>query len=826
MLGRLGMPSSEVAPLRIYCVCGQKMKVSEDMFGRPGKCVACRLKIRIPTPDEIPPNTDVIHIKDHPELVRKVPKRASADKPKPKEEVEVAPLPDIDPHGKVRKALGPLDVLEPLRHIHGLIAKLEKRLLGSKLVQHVGSVEVAARKDPKIAELIGIRTRIRAAEQDLEEELRQRLMETAIELAAANEKLAELNLAVRVGELPFSDYRNQVDRLRRRRDNYERRQSNLRGWLTVDDVHRAGGATDAELDQVPAGAARVTFANEIDDVETLLDYHIEDLRRALADRAQAERKLSEAKKLKSPPTGNGRSIKEVVADAKAQHERTQARVQHARERLEQLADDYSNDMQAIDAQLDHTRGRLQVGQIKREQFAEVEEELRRAKTDLTKARSLVVRALNANSAEEVPRARGTFVARLAHGKPGLRAPADAWVAWGGAALVLVALFLPIAGGQSALDLARLDSGAGSTAFWFALFPIAIAVIAVAVAFIPNVSARGLGYCTVWLLACLLTAAFLHESAYNESPASTALRGGGPLLLRPGVIVYGLGLLAVVVAGVLTLAATRDGRIVLPLTAIATVAGVGAVVTDLGGVRTAQPVLSIVKKINMELQPPEHEVTVTVTNAGGRELLLASNSTMKNAFAYGVEKRIGKNSGIDVSAPLSVRVGNTELPAGSFPVSRLPVLPGQAASFTYRLPEGDYRVTLNGAAGAPQESMFTLEPVAGTGEQADATPAEPPAPAPQAEPRQPVSSLMDALAPEVTLRGILASESRPAQFSIAVRLADGATGERAYSIGDEVYTNWTISEFNPAEQTITLSRGSRLLILRRGEPQRLDTSPEN
>ena len=178
------MPSSEVAPLRIYCVCGQKMKVSEDMFGRPGKCVACRLKIRIPTPDEIPPNTDVIHLKDHPELLRKVKRGVKGEKPKHKEEIEVAPLPDIDPKAKVRKALGPLDVLEPMRLVHNLSAKVEKQLSAIKDSKDGKDLDDIARKDPKVSELLGVRTRIHAAEQDLEEELRQRLMETAIELSS------------------------------------------------------------------------------------------------------------------------------------------------------------------------------------------------------------------------------------------------------------------------------------------------------------------------------------------------------------------------------------------------------------------------------------------------------------------------------------------------------------------------------------------------------------------------------------------------------------------------------------------------------------------
>ena len=59
------------AILRVYCICGQKMKVSESMLGQPGECVACRQEIRIPTLDEWPPNTEEVHLKDHPEFLRK-----------------------------------------------------------------------------------------------------------------------------------------------------------------------------------------------------------------------------------------------------------------------------------------------------------------------------------------------------------------------------------------------------------------------------------------------------------------------------------------------------------------------------------------------------------------------------------------------------------------------------------------------------------------------------------------------------------------------------------------------------------------------------------
>ena len=46
------MAKAKTPRLRIYCICGQKMKVSASMYGRPGKCVACRQKIRIPSAEE------------------------------------------------------------------------------------------------------------------------------------------------------------------------------------------------------------------------------------------------------------------------------------------------------------------------------------------------------------------------------------------------------------------------------------------------------------------------------------------------------------------------------------------------------------------------------------------------------------------------------------------------------------------------------------------------------------------------------------------------------------------------------------------------------
>ncbi|MFA6240168.1 MAG: hypothetical protein WC655_04520 [Candidatus Hydrogenedentales bacterium] len=384
------MPGSETTELRIFCVCGQKMRVSEDMFGRPGKCIACRQKIRIPRIDEMPPNTVELHLKDHPEFLRKVKKRP-VDSPSslPLEEREMTLEGDIS-DGPGQGSI-PIGYLETQRLLFSLDAKADKMLAEGA----DGSEAIAGA--PSAADLKKYKARIQDALNDLEEELRQRLMEAAIELATAQETIGELHLAVRVGEMTFAEYVPQVDRLRRRRDTMELRQTDLRGWLATRTASAAGGYVEASFDQIPSAPVRVTFGREIEDATSLLDWHVEGLRRALAKRVEAERIQIEFKAGADADAKDGASRRDEVRAAK---DRAVAEVQYYRERLDQLARDYAGDVQAVDAQLDHARNRLKVGTINSTQFAMIESDLIRAKTDHAKARRLVARALGANSSDE------------------------------------------------------------------------------------------------------------------------------------------------------------------------------------------------------------------------------------------------------------------------------------------------------------------------------------------------------------------------------------------------------------------------------------------
>ena len=143
------MAQAEQPHLRIYCVCGQKMKVTESLFGRPGKCIACRQKIRIPKLDEVPEGETEIYLKDHPEFLRKTSIRRKKSTPKDRTEAidkvrtrevvyrkrkegetpdDIVPEEDQVELGESRPATVALDILEPMRELSSLDARISREL--------------------------------------------------------------------------------------------------------------------------------------------------------------------------------------------------------------------------------------------------------------------------------------------------------------------------------------------------------------------------------------------------------------------------------------------------------------------------------------------------------------------------------------------------------------------------------------------------------------------------------------------------------------------------------------------------------------------------
>ena len=75
--------------------------------------------------------------------------------------------------------------------------------------------------------------------------------------------------------------------------------------------------------------------------------------------------------------------------------------------------------------------------------------------------------------------------------------------------------------------------------------------------------------------------------------------------------------------------------------------------------------------------------------------------------------------------------------------------------------------------------------------------------------------------EVELRCVLASGHRDPRFSIIIHLADGTSDTKDLTLNDPLHGDWTVSEFNPLRQTVTIANGGTFRILNRGERVSLD-----
>lgn len=551
------MSTGKTARLRIYCICGQKMKVSAAMYGRPGKCVACRQKIRIPRADELEPETREIHLKDHPEFLR-MPSGRSETGPEEvsQGDIELIPLGEEDR----QEVSVPVEILEPLQILAAMEARVVRRLKALGDAKADGDPAL----DRQRQDLQTQRKRIERARSELDESMRQRLMEVAIELTTVQQRLAELNLNVRVGELDFNAFRESSETMRRRRDKLELRQLNLRGWLAVRDPYLAGGLAGVPDDKIPIDLD-VRFTGELDSPQSRLEEFVEALREALERRESAERKLGETEKIRGTALDSSSRLEEAREECRGAVKLAQAGIAFYRGRLEQLRSDYASDLQAIESQAELARGRLQVGEITRVQFDDVEGALLRAKSDLVKAIDLARRALSAPSAHDVPQARGTFLQRLSPKKPLVVIGPDTYLGWIAGFLFALVVLLPVPGGLSPISAYNRIRDLAPDSIWLILAPASMAVFAFLASVLPWRMTRGIAYSLAALLSVVALALYCFDSSIIAGPLEE-LAGGGVALLQPGVIVAVLAVAALFAGSFVALAGSPSLRL-LPFAAI-------------------------------------------------------------------------------------------------------------------------------------------------------------------------------------------------------------------------------------------------------------------
>lgn len=851
------MPDGLATELRIYCICGQKMKVSESMFGLPGKCVACRQKIRIPRPDQLPSNVTEVYLKDHPEFLRKAKKRRTS-RPEIKRQVD-------EPEGVVlgepaeRVSSAILDILEPLRVLCSLEHKITRQL------DNLSDTRVSATTENERTGLQGYLDRVRRARIEMDEQLRQRLMEVAIELSSTQEKIVQVGLSARTGEIGYADFRDTTDTLRRRRDSLDRLQQNLRGWLSVNDPHAAGGYTNVSFDSIPDEGSHVLLPPEPPDLRPLLDQHVEGLREAFLRRERAERRLKETERLRAEGQMSSVALNDCLADCEAERGRAEAEISFRRKRLEQLSNDAASDVQTTQACLESIRKRHKAGELDKGRLAASERELLMAQRDCARAHDLISRALLASAAPDVPPLKGTFLKRLPH--PVAEKPkdqnlaVDSWIALGSALAMGLAVVLPMVGDLSPISAYRMLPFSGQGTQWILVAPLVMAVILAAVAALPWRGPRGFLLAVMWLGITIAMTVLIHEAGYSSNALAVRFRQGAFWAFRPGMLFLIGANVGVLAAACVNLAPFQGRRSLLPILGSIALAVILMVGSDMGGYLSPRLEISAHWTAYPVGDDIAYDTSITLANQGGRTAVLSGrDNTARNAFVYSLERRGEGEQWDPAGSPTRIERASTSGAGAGADLRNLALASGDVVMLRYRFAPGEYRVRLEGKKGTSVTRDFLLDsgpslnaipPVVSTPKPNPAPPADESALTTQ-EPttdasattgnaREGVSGPVLSGATngndsqvgagagsstrktpngiQVELRGMALSEKRDPQFLIIVHLLDGSERRVDAFVGDVVYGEWTVKEFNSERQTVTLGNGTDLQILNRG--QRVD-----
>lgn len=818
------MPHGEAVKVRIYCLCGQKMKVSESMFGRPGKCVACRQKIRIPRREEIPGTAGGvydIYLKDHPEFLRKPSAAPDSDETAEEQELPVMEEAVLETEdvplgeGQDQTPSIPLDVLEPLRILCSFEQKVERHL------QSIRKKRMALVEGLDKAALMSYRAMVRNARSTLDEQLRQRLHEVSEQLSGVVEQTARATLAVRTGEMDYDTFMKSVTPLRHRRERLELRRQNLRGWLATADPSMAGGYIDVKLEDVPVDGIEVTFPLDEKTSVPLVDQYIDRLRDALRDRELAERKIAERKRMEQDGTLSGVSLGECWEDTEAERERARTAVAFYRARLEQIAQDSENDIRSARACLELARSRLDAGEVDPSSFQNQEMSLLRSQSDNAQARDLARRALTANTGSDVPRAEGTFLKRIAKASVPGGIGLDSWIAWLSMSLMILNIAVPISNAQENGNMVvakEMAIGLFITAALLAMFAV-----------IPRREYRGFCITGLWFIACSLGALYVQTMWYGLGPVGTAMRMDPDWYLRPGMVLFAVAMLVMGASAGVSLLPFKRLRFVPVAAGIACLCSVVSILTDGGGIFAPKPYLAE-PEISAALEDlSSYDVTIPIKNKGwaGRSFWLGGEArNVPNMTAFLLERRIGSDSWKDMGAP--VRYKRNTMPWSSLERQEdfqlIQVKAGQHVLLAYRLEPATYRVLVfPPGRSAPLVKLFTLAPVEPAAPDKAPVPEEPAQAMVSVEPGNDEGDILETPPPpdrmehiEIELRGVINAEDRIPVFSIILRFPDGQENPRRLKLSEQIYGPWKAVEFSPRHKTLTVSDGTQMLMLKSGE----------
>ncbi len=825
------MPESGKDLVRLHCICGQKMKISESMYGLPGKCTACKQKVRLPRADELSDGCSDIYLEEHPEFLRGERIAESAPKAPASKEMHVektpTPVTELDISDSAESSqqhmLGsvPLDSLSSMQTLASLQLRTERKI---QIIDKSDEPDEESR-----AELKGRLTRIRGMRKDLDEQIHQHLMEVAIKLTNTQEDIADLQLSARVDEVSFADFQKQIYNLRVLRDHLERVQLNLRGWLATVGPSAVGGYKDVTINELPKKGYTLERKLKPEAIDSLINAHTRGLKKAFDLRDSALKKKAEIKKLrkKGGPEERAR-LKDPYAHAKASVAIAEMQIGFYQQRLKVLVDDHEGDIETLNAQVATARDKLSLDQMDRNAYDVLKQEARHTKTDLQQGCEVARRLLQARSSRDIAEPKGSFIKRISTGEPAPKvrnekAPASAgvYVLWTTVVLWLLGLFCSVSS-EGSLFKAFVDFRDSDSVVGIVLaLPILAAAITAMLIFIPQRTARGLGALILWGCSLVLILYCVNEAYYSLDPLAERFRMGAVWFVRPGILAM---LLANGVLLAQAMISLREPKALRPVTAIGVIAGLligGWFMSNGLGLYKANPDFSYNDK-NKRLQ---------IQNVGERNIFITASETgARNGYVLSLKNVEGKIVSSDELAENKV------------------IKPGESIDVRLELAPGEYQLTLKPSGNRaiwsqsisipiPQLASAPTPPPARTEEPAPRrtprtrvnprTPVIPDEVEPEPVPEEPVEPqipeetmeaeepVADPL-PTIGFKGAMERRDGTYKFSLEVVFEPGEKGvAHSAQLKEELLNEWIIEEYN-TRGILTLSRDNDLLYLRRGE----------
>lgn len=822
--------------LRIYCICGQKMRVQPDMYGKPGRCVACRQKIRIPNREELPPGITELYLKDHPEYLRK---KSTREKSEPISE------PSLEEEQVLSDFSGayslPLDTLEILQILINAEYKAQRYLQALRQKKPIG-------KESK-TDLLEILSKIRRMRASLDDKIKIRREEVLEQLKQVEKEIGKIVVSFRTGDINFKQYWKNIVPLRLRRERLARRRKNLEGWLSTVSPELAGGNIDIDFSNLPDRIPEIVFPLDEEENTSVLALLVKEIQKYIVLRADIEHQNAEWKKMIETGKVSPEIGERGIAEGEARLKLVQGAIAFYRERLEQLVTDCDLDLESIEKNISRIDKQKEAHIIDINKARESQEELFQARLDLMRTKDTARRTISANSRFDIPSLQGTFVARIGPDRGQLEIGADSWIAWFCSALLVMLIMIPMTQNQGLVSTKLLM-----------LIVVGLFISAILLALVGSIPYRrwrGVGLSILWIAYVLLFTIHFNFAWYSLTQVGGDLRVSpyGMFTFRVVFVYILLGLIGVAVW--VSLYKERGLRWVPWVSTIITFLTVIVISTDGFGTFQGNAILGAVGRTEYIPSIGMYRVEINIHNNGWRTVWLGNDIRYVPAPVYTNVYQEGNEK--EAFTPYEVKTGNfISQPFGLVFNKELGrISPKKAITLYYQLAPGVYTVELEGKGNYYQPKRVRLvlpeqrkeEPpkqeekirIENQKEnESDGKPVENSLDKKQSTTERsifielqnnsdvPLSSLQEG---EVLIffHGFAKASERSGEnnlspkFRISVYTKDKKVMDQFIRLGEKVVGDWVLSEFSPQRETITLNYRGQLFIATTGRYYKLKVS---